>query len=55
MVRQSERELFERESISRAVMRLALPTVAGQIILVTYNVADTFLSAWPETPPNSRQ
>jgi len=38
----AERELFENTGVARAVMRLALPTVAGQIILVIYNVADTF-------------
>lgn len=42
MVREAERRLFESESIGRAVMRLALPTVAGQVILVIYNAADTF-------------
>ena len=42
MACRAERELFESESIARAVLRLALPTVAGQIILVVYNAADTF-------------
>lgn len=37
-----ERELFENCAVPKAVLRLALPTVAGQIILVVYNLADTF-------------
>lgn len=39
----SENEaLFARCPIPRAVLRLALPTVISQIILVIYNMADTF-------------
>ena len=37
-----ERELFEGSPILAAIFRLAIPTVAGQIILVIYNMADTF-------------
>lgn len=37
-----ERELFEERSVPSAVFRLAFPTVVGQIILVIYNMADTF-------------
>ena len=37
-----ELELFENCSVSRAVFRLAFPTVIGQIILVIYNMADKF-------------
>ncbi len=37
-----EKELFEDSSVFSAVMRLALPSVIGQIILVIYNIADTF-------------
>ena len=35
-------ELFESVPVGRAVIALALPTVAGQIITVIYNMADTF-------------
>ena len=35
-------KLFESEPIGRAVAKLAVPTVIGQIILVLYNMADTF-------------
>ena len=41
-MRKNEREMFENSPILQAVFRLALPTVAGQIILVIYNMADTF-------------
>lgn len=36
------RRLFEEESVLRAVVQLALPTIISQIILVLYNMADTF-------------
>ena len=34
--------LFEKCPIPKAVLRLALPTIISQIILVDYNMADTF-------------
>lgn len=37
-----ERELFENCGVTEAVFKLAFPTVIGQIILVIYNMADTF-------------
>ena len=36
------KDLFENTSVARAVARLAIPTMIGQIILVIYNMADTF-------------
>lgn len=33
---------FQEDHVLRLICRLALPTVAGQIILVIYNIADTF-------------
>jgi putative MATE family efflux protein len=39
---EKERELFESCSVSKAIFTLAFPTVVGQIILVIYNMADTF-------------
>lgn len=35
-------ELFERLSIPRAILTLALPTIVSQIITMVYNIADTF-------------
>lgn len=37
-----EIELFENKPVFNAIMNLAFPSVIGQIILVIYNVADTF-------------
>ena len=37
-----DRELFESSPVINAIFRLAIPTVMGQIILVIYNMADTF-------------
>lgn len=34
--------MFEDEPVGRAIMKLAMPAVIGQIILVIYNMADTF-------------
>ena len=36
------RYIFENAPVLRAVLRLALPTIMSQIILVVYNMADTF-------------
>ena len=37
-----ELEIFENKPVFQAVLKLALPTIAGQIILVLYNMADTY-------------
>lgn len=37
-----EKELFESTPIMRAIAELAFPSIMGQIILVIYNMADTF-------------
>ena len=37
-----KKELFEEAPIMTALLKLAIPTVMGQIILVVYNMADTF-------------
>ena len=38
----AERELYESKPALQAVLRLALPSVLVQIVLVIYNMADTF-------------
>ena len=35
-------DIFENDTVLRAVVRLALPSIAGQLILVVYNMADTY-------------
>ncbi len=42
MISESNKVLFEKRSVPSAVFRLAFPTVIGQVILVIYNMADTF-------------
>ena len=42
MLNTKEKDLFENCSVPTAIFRLAFPTVIGQIILVVYNMADTF-------------
>lgn len=44
MIKQESREtdLFEKSPVFKAIIKLALPSVMGQIILVIYNMADTF-------------
>ena len=42
MNREKERYIFESSPVIRAIMSLALPSVFGQIILVIYNMADTY-------------
>lgn len=42
MVEEKKYTVFETCPVCKAVWTLALPTVAGQIILVIYNMADTF-------------
>ena len=41
-VEEKEKRLFEDSPVIRAIMSLALPSIAGQIILVIYNMADTY-------------
>ncbi|MBQ9264022.1 MAG: MATE family efflux transporter [Clostridia bacterium] len=38
----SKQDIFEHHPIIQTIIRLAVPTVIGQIILVIYNMADTF-------------
>ena len=42
MLKERERALFEDSKVTAAVLKLAFPTVVGQVILVIYNMADTF-------------
>ena len=47
----AETHIFEHSSILTAVLKLAIPTVISQIILVIYNMADTyFISLTDNTP-----
>lgn len=35
-------ELFETYPIPKAIMKLSLPTIIGMLVMVIYNMADTF-------------
>ena len=39
---QKETEIFENMPIRRAVLTLAVPTVISQLIVMVYNLADTW-------------
>ncbi len=41
-MREHEKSIFETVPVLKAIFQLAIPTVFGQIILVIYNMADTF-------------
>lgn len=42
MQEQGKRELFERAPIPRAVMAMAIPTIISSLVMVVYNLADTY-------------
>ena len=42
MNQEKNRELFESMPVSKAVRTMAIPTVIGQLIVLIYNMADTF-------------
>ena len=43
-------ELFETMSVPRAVRTMAIPTVLGQLIILIYNMADTFFIGRTDNP-----
>ena len=45
-----EKELFERLPVLTSIRKLVVPTVIGQIILVVYNMADTFFIGQTNDP-----
>lgn len=44
------RDLFENMAVSKAVLTMAVPTVIGQIIILIYNMADTFFIGRTDNP-----
>ena len=40
-------EIFEKAPVSKAVFQNALPVMAAMLMVLIYNLADTFLSARP--------
>ena len=43
-------ELFERTPVSRAVMKLAVPTILSSLVMVLYNLADTYFVGMLNNP-----
>lgn len=46
---EKKRKLFEDENVFSVVLKLAIPTMISQIILVIYNMADTFFIGLTES------
>ena len=44
------RELFETMPVPKALLKLALPTIASQLITMVYNLSDTFFIGMTEDP-----
>lgn len=44
------REIFETMPVPKALLKLALPTIASQIITMVYNLSDTFFIGLTEDP-----
>ena len=44
------RELFENMPVARAVSKMAIPTIIGQLIILIYNMADTFFIGRTNNP-----
>lgn len=43
-------EIFEKMSVAKAVQTMAIPTIIGQLIILFYNVADTFFVGQTNNP-----
>ena len=43
MGRRANAALFEEEAVSSAVIKLAVPTIISSLVMVIYNLADTYL------------
>ncbi len=50
MNQSKNRDLFENMPVSKAVLTMAVPTVIGQIIILIYNMADTFFIGRTDNP-----
>ena len=46
---EENRSMFEEQSVFQVVLKLAIPTIISQIILVIYNMADTFYIGMTES------
>lgn len=44
------RDLFENMPVAKAVRTMAIPTIIGQLIILIYNMADTFFIGRTNNP-----
>lgn len=49
MKQRQNMECFAKGPVSKAVLQNALPAIAAMLMVLVYNLADTFLSARPTT------
>ena len=50
MIRNEKTELFEKTPIPKAVMKMSVPTVISSLVMVIYNLADTFFVGFLDDP-----
>lgn len=50
MSENKNRELFEHTPVARAVSKMAIPAIIGQLIILIYNMADTFFIGRTNNP-----
>lgn len=50
---ENKQYLFEKESIGKAVMKLSVPTVCSNLVMVLYSLADTFFVGLINSPVQS--
>ena len=43
-------DLFERTSIPKAVAQLSVPTIIGSLVMMLYNLADTYFVGMLDDP-----
>ena len=54
MAKATRKEIFETLPVPQAVRKMIIPTIFGQIIVLIYNMADTFFlekTSDPSMPP----
>ena len=50
MIQTDKTDIFEKIPVPRAVMTMAIPTIIGQLIVLFYNMADTFFVGQTNNP-----
>ena len=47
---EKNKNLFEKVEVKKAVMEMAIPTIISSLIVVIYNMADTFFVGQTQNP-----